>query len=118
MREKLIIPETQQLRVHAFGLYCLRILYGFFAKLGNDWFCPANRRCAGKGWIFFRDDGTNLLFFTEEERDFSVVDAKSVDYAIAVVDGVGKGIVELLVQLVIGVDPAHGQKKTAETTLE
>lgn len=57
-----------------------------------------------------RDNSANLLFLTQEKRDFSVVDAKTVDAAITVADGVCKGIVEFLVELMIRVNPSHGQK--------
>lgn len=47
-----------------------------------------------------------------------MVDAKTMDTAIAVTDGLGKSIVEFLVKLMIGIDPSHRQKQTAETSFE
>lgn len=110
MGQKFLISYPKQLWVDSFSLDNFSVFDSFLSELTNDRLWPFYRWDTGYAGVILRDNGTYLLFLTQEKRNLSMVDAKTMDTAIAVTDGLGKSIVEFLVKLMIGIDPSHRQK--------
>ena len=107
MGKKLVITDSQQLRIHHLGLNYLRIFYCLPSKLRKAWLAPPYWRNAQSISLILRNNCAYWLLFSQKEWNLSVIYSQSMNDSITIVDRIRYCIAKLLIKLIIRIQSPH-----------